>query len=260
MRSSRLPAPGLPLFAGNPLKYVDWEISFRKLAESSGVPDAKKIYYFKKRDWETTVQNPGRVVSSRRKKQVGATSSQERGQLSTMCCAINAAGTYIPPFFIFPRKNMKMCFMNGTLPGSKGCAVPSGYMNSDLFVNESLPFFKNLTRCTPEKPVLLILDNHSSHVSLEAVDMCSTSGTVLLTLPPHCSHRLQPLDRTVFGPLKTYFNKAMVDQLRMRPGEGITIYHVGALGGIAFLKSMVPANIISGFSSTGIWPIDSDVF
>ncbi|XP_067945018.1 uncharacterized protein [Watersipora subatra] len=48
MRSSRLPVPDPPIFTGNPLEYVDWEISFRTLVESSGIPDADKIHYLKK--------------------------------------------------------------------------------------------------------------------------------------------------------------------------------------------------------------------
>ena len=48
MHSSRLPVPEPPVFAGNPLDYVDWEISFRTLVESSGIPDSDKIHYLKR--------------------------------------------------------------------------------------------------------------------------------------------------------------------------------------------------------------------
>lgn len=145
------------------------------------------------------------------KKQVGATSSQERGELSTIFCAINAGGTYLPPFFIFPRVNMKESFMKSAPPGPKGEAAKSGYMNSDLFTNEYLPFFVKQSRCSPESSALLILDNHSSHVSLTPVEYCKASGIVLLTLPPHTSHKLQPLDRCLYEPLKRHFSKAMDD-------------------------------------------------
>lgn len=128
----------------------------------------------------TTVQIPGKVVSTKGKKQVGATASQERGELSTLCCAVNASGTYIPPFLIFPRVNMKTCFMNGAPPGAKGFANKTGYMNGDIFADEYLPFFIIQTRCTVDKPVLLILDNHCSHITLKAVLLCKSSGIVLI--------------------------------------------------------------------------------
>ena len=104
---------------------------------------------------------------------------------------------------------MKDCFLNGAPPGSYGVANASGYMNTDLFVEHYLPFFVKSVRCSKEKPVLLILDNYSSHCSLQAVELCQKEGVVLLTLPPHCSHRLQPLDRSIYGSLKTYFNTAL---------------------------------------------------
>jgi len=39
--------------------------------------------------------------------------------------------------------------------------------------------------------------------SLEAIDLArSQLGLVLICLPPHTTHRMQPLDRTIYGPLK----------------------------------------------------------
>lgn len=208
----------------------------------------------------TTVQVPCKVVSTKGKKQVGATASQERGELSTLCCAASANGGFIPPFMIFPRVNMKQCFLNGTSPGTKGIATKSGYMNSQIFAEEYLPFFVTQTRCSKERPVLLILDNHSSHISLKAVEFCRNSGIIILTLPPHTSHKLQPLDRTVFGPLKTYFNRAMDEWMRSHPGRCVTIYEVGQIASKAFERSLSQSNIMAGFRCTGIFPMNSEIF
>lgn len=157
---------------------------------------------------------------------------------------------------------MKDCFMNGTPPGAKGVAAKSGYMNTESFANESLPFFINQSNCTPDKPVglLLILDNHTSHVSIKAVDVCRSAGIVLLTLPPHTSHRLQPLNRRVFEPMKCYFNKAIDNWIRTNPGRRASIYEVGGTAGSAFNLSMTSSNILSAFRCTGIYPLDTHVF
>ena len=48
MRSTRMPIPEPPVFEGDPLEYVDWEVAFRTLIESSGIPDSDKIHYLKK--------------------------------------------------------------------------------------------------------------------------------------------------------------------------------------------------------------------
>ena len=44
-----------------------------------------------------------------------------------------------------------------------------------------------------------ILDNHESHLSIPLIYYCRDNGVILLTLPPHCSHRLQSLDLSVWA-------------------------------------------------------------
>ena len=53
----------------------------------------------------TTVHKPAKVLATTGAKQVGAIVSAERGQLVTLCCAVNAVGNSVPPMFIFPRVN-----------------------------------------------------------------------------------------------------------------------------------------------------------
>ena len=79
-------------------------------------------------------------------------------------------------------------------------------MTSDNFV-KMLQFFVNFTLCFNDRKVSLILDNHQSHISIEAITFAKGNGIVLLTISSHSSNKLQPLDLTVFGPLKTFFSQ-----------------------------------------------------
>ena len=126
-------------------------------------------------------------------------------------------------------------------------------MNEVLFL-EYLKHFINHVRCSHTNKVLLILDNHNSHITLQAIDLAKENGIVMLTIPPHTSHRLQPLDRSVFGPFKTAFNRAMDGWLRSNPGRRVTIYEIPHLVNEAHMAAMTPANAISGFRNTGIYP------
>ncbi|XP_076128435.1 uncharacterized protein LOC143109550 [Alosa pseudoharengus] len=144
-----------------------------------------------------TVQKPQQVVTETGKKQVGSVTSAERGELVTVVCAVNAAGNAIPPMFVFPRVKFKDCFMTGAPPGAKGTATRTGWMNEDIWP-EFLDHLIQHTNCTPDRPMLLILDNLKAHISLKAIEMSKSNGIVLLTLPPHTSHRMQPLDVTVY--------------------------------------------------------------
>ena len=46
---------------------------------------------------------------------------------------------------------------------------------------------------------LLIFDGHSSHVNLQFINWAFNHKILLLVLPPHSTHKLQPLDASLFG-------------------------------------------------------------
>ena len=138
-------------------------------------------------------------------------------------------------------------------------ANKSGWINEELFI-DFLHHVSHLTACSPERKILTIMDNHKSHITLAAIDKAREPGIVLLTIPPKTSHKLQLLDKTVFGSFKNSYNKAIDNWMRSNPGKTISIYDIPCLVNEPQLASMVLRNIISGFSSIGIWPYNSEIF
>ncbi|KAF2902156.1 hypothetical protein ILUMI_04031 [Ignelater luminosus] len=104
------------------------------------------------------------------------------------------------------------------------------------------------------------MDNHEVHVCVDIIKLAKANGVILLTLPPHTSHRLQPLDRIVYGPLKKYYKDACRSWLLTNPGHRISIYEITELFGNAYPPAFSQTNIISGFRSTGIFPPNGNVF
>ena len=98
------------------------------------------------------------------------------------------------------------------------------------------------------------MGNHEAHVSIHFINLAKDNGVVLFTIPPHCSHKLQPLDKAVFGPLKHFYNDACRAWLVTHPGKRITIHNVAELVGKAYHLAIYAKNILPGFSSTGIFP------
>ena len=207
----------------------------------------------------TTVQRPDHIVARKGHKQVGALTSQERGTLVTCAIAINATGNSVPPIFIFPRKKFQAHFIRDGPPGSIGTANGSGWMQEDDFV-VFLKHFVNHAKPDKDDPVLLILDNHDSHLSIEALNFCKESGIILLSLPPHTSHKLQPLDRGVYGPFKKAVNSVCDSWMLNNPGQTMTIYHIPGIVREALPLAITPKNIMSGFSCTGIVPFNRNIF
>ena len=58
------------------------------------------------------------------------------------------------------------------------------------------------------RPVLLILDGHASHVTINVIKLAHENNIHLLCLPAHTSHILQPLDVGVFYSFKINNSKA----------------------------------------------------
>ena len=166
----------------------------------------------------TTVRKPDKIIGRRGTKQIGAITSAERGTLITIVGTISASGNSIPPYFIFPRVKFQRHFLNGAAPGSKGGANPSGWMIEEHFL-DFLKHFVEHGRCTHEKPCLLLLDNHDN-ICIKELDFAKENGIVIFSFPPHCIHRLQPLDRSIYGPFKKYFNTAADEWHLNNRGKG----------------------------------------
>ena len=101
-----------------------------------------------------------------------------------MLAFVNAACLAIPSTFIYLVKNVNLKKMVNLPDGLIPLATPSGWMTADLFLI-SLKHFVSLITVSQEKPILLILDDHISHISWPVVEYCKELGIILFTLPPH---------------------------------------------------------------------------
>ena len=104
-------------------------------------------------------------------KQVGTVTSAEKGEQITVVAAVSAQGTFIPPMIIFPQK--KDHFIRDGPVGCIGAATGSGWMTEESFV-QFLKHFIKCTKPTTDDPVLFLLDNHVSHLSIKGLTYVNT--------------------------------------------------------------------------------------
>lgn len=194
----------------------------------------------------TTVQKPSSIVGPKGVKQIGALTSGERGTLVTMCAAVSATGNTIPPMFVFPRVKFYDHFIRDGPMGCIGASHPSGWMTSENFLL-FIQHFAKIAKPTQERKVLLLLDNHHSHIGLDIIKFARENGIVMLSFPPHCSHKLQPLDRSVFGPFKRYIASLQDTWMRSNPAKTMSIYDLPGISRDAWPRAATHANITNGF-------------
>ena len=85
-------------------------------------------------------------------------------------------------------------------------STPNGWSNNKIGLAWLKQVFKRYTkpsRATTKR--LLIVDSYSSHVNMEFIDFADYYSVIILVLPPHTTHRLQPLDVGLFQPLATVY-------------------------------------------------------
>ncbi|XP_042204018.1 MFS-type transporter clz9-like [Homarus americanus] len=186
----------------------------------------------------TTVQTkPTKILGQRGKKQIGSLTSAERGVLATAVCCMSAGGQFVP---IFPRVRMKQELKDGAPPGTGFACHPSGWMQLPIFT-EWFQHFIAHTKPSVNDPVLLIMDGHMTHIkNLDVINLARDNYVTIVVLPPHCSHRMQPLDVSFMKPLNAYYVGAIETFLRNNPGRLVTIYKISALFGEAYLHAAVP--------------------
>lgn len=97
-------------------------------------------------------------------------------------------------------------------------------------------------------------------MSIEAINLAKENGVHILTVPPHSTHMMQPLDVGVMKPFQTFYSSAVDSWMSAHPGQPFTIYNVASCVGVAHSRAMVPQTIINAFRKTGIFPKDSSVY
>lgn len=200
-----------------------------------------------------------KIIARRGKKQIAAMTSAERGSLITVVACMSPAGIFVPPLIIFPRKNMTEALMRGAPLGAIGRAHPSGWIQTYLFT-QWFQHFLDYTKPSEKSPILLILDGHYSHTkNIELIELARNNYVTLISLPPHCTHKVQPLDRAFMSPLKSYYSEEVRLWLREN-NKPLTQYDIMELFGRAYRKCQTGEIASKGFSVGGIFPFNRNAF
>lgn len=205
-------------------------------------------------------KNTSKILALKGKKQVGSLSSAERGKTVSVEFCMSAAGGFMPPMLVYPRQRMKPELLSNCSPGMWAECHISGWMQKPIFEKWFDKFIEH-SKATKDKPVLLLLDGHSTHIqSLYIIDKARENGVTILCFPPHCTHRLQPLDVSFMKPLSTYYDQELTNWLRSNPGKIVTMFKIAEILSKAFLRAATMLTAINGFKKTGIYPYDPNIF
>ena len=109
---------------------------------------------------------------------------------------------------------------------------------------------------------VLIGDNLSSHFSTSVLTECEKNNITFVCLPPNSTHLCQPLDVAFFRPLKMKWRQILTAWKSGGGRRTATISKdkfpelLNAL--LDSLKETQSDNLISGFRTTGLWPLNKE--
>jgi hypothetical protein len=180
---------------------------------------------------------------------------------------ISANGSFLPPFMLFKGSAVQARWTSeNAYPGTLYSTSKNDWMEEPLFFNwfetmfirniETLRILKN----KPNQTAVLLFDGHCSHISLRNLNLAIDKNIALVKFPSHLTDRIQPLDKCVFGPLKTEWNKLLIKFGKQMVGKTI-----GRLTKCKFSEILgaLLVNIdetVSGFVFTGLFPHDKTKF
>lgn len=149
-----------------------------------------------------------KILFTTGKKQEGITASPEQGQLTTVIFCYNAAGSFIPSCLIFVWKCLQEWLLDWASTGFQASCTDNGWIKGETFL-QWLQFFVELVCPNATRKVLLVLNNHTSHIYIKALDFAVENNALFMSFASHMIHTVQPLDVAVYGPLKLCFQQEM---------------------------------------------------
>ena len=133
---------------------------------------------------------------------------------------------------------MRSDLLEGTSPGADGDVSETGWSNGQVFRKYiQNNFIKYIPR--DDRYVLLLMDGHSTHLSVGLIERAKEHRIILHILPAHTSHILQPLDVGCYGPLQRVNNNECHKQMRLTSSV-ITRYNIGGFASRAYTKALSP--------------------
>jgi hypothetical protein len=171
------------------------------------------------------------------------------GTKRTMVTAIecvSASGEYLNPMIIWPASTHRSNWTTYPTPGWFYALSESGYNDSFISLEWIKKVFDPQTRTRANgRPRILICDGFATHETLEILEFCLENNIILCRLPSHMSHKTQPCDVSVFGPLKTAYRDE-VERLYRGGLTNINKEHFTTIYSRARTRAMTKKNILAG--------------
>ena len=210
------------------------------------------IYNMDEKGFMQGVVGKLKVMISKYKRKAYMTQCGNREWVSLIEC-VSVGGRVLSPYIIFKAAVHQRAWFNA-YPEAHIAISPNGWTDNKIGLLWLQHFAKESAIGQQGQYRMLILDGHASHLSTAAIEFSLASNIILLCLPPHTTHILQPLDVGLFAPLASAYKKNIHRITRL--GASYVVDKVDFLE--QYQKARTSAftihNITSAWEKTGLVP------
>jgi len=157
-----------------------------------------------------------RRSSMRMKLDVRHQTSATKTSITSIHC-ICADGSALPPAVLFSGKNLKVSNLAAYPNNYFFAATEKGWIDTSTFYSWLANHFLN--NISDVRPVLLLVDGHTTHIDVHTAKLCKENNVALYLLHAHASHLIQPCDRDYFKTFKSFWRKECSAYRNLNPGK-----------------------------------------
>lgn len=235
-------------------KTMEWFDVIREVLDRSDILQ-ENVYNMDETGVMLSVLGSLKVLVERDDTQTKRPSCVQRTLITAIEC-ISADGRCLDPLIIWPAATHRSNWTAHPTPGWHFACSSSGYTDTAISLYWVQHVFDPLTkRQANGKPRVLISDGFGTHESLEVLSYCFKNNILLCRLPSHTSHKLQPCDIGVFGPLKTSYRE-QAERLYRGGANTIGKQHFTLLYSRARQAAFTARNIRASWSKAGLYPFN----
>lgn len=170
-------------------------------------------------------------------------------------------GTMLPVYVVYKAVHLYDSWTQDGPKKTRYNRTKSGWFDSVSFEDwvrtVAVPYCKKLSG-----KKFLIGDNLSSHISMEAINLCLEHNIHFIFLPPNSTHLTQPLDVAFFAPLKKAWREILT-KWKLGPGRYFSSVPKDKFPRLLnnLLKKIetnASSNTRSGFKKCGIIPVNKE--
>lgn len=191
--------------------------------------------------------------------------SIQKGQENEMATvsvllAFSANGKTVDPMLAFPFVPTPNDIANSLPDGWFLGKSETGWITCDMLFEYIAEVHNWLNNNNVTRPIILFLDGHKAHMTLNLSQFCNTNQIILYALPPNAAHIMQPADVSVFEPIKLDWKRTVREWQTQTPNSNKVLTKSNFCDFLHWVLSDIDMadTIRQSFWKCGLYPFSAD--